>query len=72
MRKRISQVDDQSTNIPNDLQEQGSMEVHKEEIIYHEKNHRKPVFYGSILAIVLAIIFSMVSGGTSSEGKAYT
>ncbi len=40
------------------------------EIIYHEHSHRKPVFFGTILAVVLAIGLSMISGGYSSEGSA--
>lgn len=39
------------------------------EIIYHEHSHRKPVFFGMIIAVVLAIGLSMVSGGYSSEGS---
>lgn len=40
------------------------------EIIYHEQSHRKPVFYGTIIAIALAILFGTLSGGYSSEGSA--
>lgn len=40
------------------------------EVIYHEHSHRKPVFFGSILAVVLAIGLSMILGSYTSEGSA--
>jgi hypothetical protein len=40
------------------------------EVIYHEHNHRKPVFFGTILALLLAIGLSMILGSYSSEGSA--
>ncbi|NHC41058.1 hypothetical protein G6549_13870 [Bacillus sp. MM2020_1] len=39
------------------------------EVIVYEKNHRKPVLVGGILAFVLAIVFGMFSGGVPSEEK---
>ncbi|MBT2680703.1 hypothetical protein J7E38_16960 [Bacillus sp. ISL-35] len=52
-----------------DNQWAGSEEETEPEIIYHEHSHRKPVFFGMIIAVVLAIGLSMVSGGYSSEGS---
>ncbi|GAM12821.1 hypothetical protein [Mesobacillus selenatarsenatis] len=40
------------------------------EVIYHEHSHRKSVFFGTILAVVLAIGLSMMSGSYTSEGSA--
>ncbi|MCA1054203.1 hypothetical protein LCM10_04325 [Rossellomorea aquimaris] len=40
------------------------------EVIYHEHSHRKPVFFGTILAVLLAIGLSMILGSYSSEGSA--
>jgi hypothetical protein len=40
------------------------------EVIYHEHSHRKPVFFGTILALLLAIGLSMILGSYSSEGSA--
>ncbi|WP_102261187.1 hypothetical protein [Mesobacillus jeotgali] len=48
----------------------GFDEEEQPEIIYHEHSHRKSVFFGIILAVVLAIGLSMISGGYTSEGSA--
>lgn len=45
-------------------------EEQRPEVIYHEHSHRKSVFFGTILAVVLAIGLSMVMGSYSSEGSA--
>jgi hypothetical protein len=68
--RKKNQIRDESiytrTKVGKDEEEQNE----KPEIIYHEHSHRKPVFYGTIVAIVLGIIFSNLSGGYSSEGSA--
>lgn len=48
----------------------GFDEEEQPEVIYHEHSHRKSVFFGIILAVVLAIGLSMISGGYTSEGSA--
>ncbi|WP_226678240.1 hypothetical protein [Mesobacillus jeotgali] len=45
-------------------------EEEQPEVIYHEHSHRRSVFFGIILAVVLAIGLSMISGGYTSEGSA--
>lgn len=45
-------------------------EEQQPEVIYHEHSHRKSVFFGSILAVVLAIGLSMILGSYTSEGSA--
>ncbi|WP_079504957.1 TMEM165/GDT1 family protein [Mesobacillus jeotgali] len=45
-------------------------EEQQPEVIYHEHSHRKPVFFGTILAVVLAIGLSTILGSYSSEGSA--
>jgi hypothetical protein len=66
MRKKLKK----DTEYELDNQWAGEEEEAELEIIYHEHSHRKPVFFGTILAIVLAIGLSVVSGGYSSEGSA--
>ena len=45
-------------------------EEQQPEVIYHEQSHRKLVFFGTILAMVLAIGLSMILGSYTSEGSA--
>ena len=45
-------------------------EEQQPEVIYHEHSHRKPVFFGTILAVVLATGLSMLLGSYTSEGSA--
>jgi hypothetical protein len=45
-------------------------EEQQPEVIYHEQSHRKLVFFGTILATVLAIGLSMILGSYTSEGSA--
>jgi hypothetical protein len=73
MRKRISQYTDQQDSFRNSAieheQDHDVKDQYKDEVIYHDKIHRKPVFYGMIMAVVLGVGFSMFFG-QSSTGKA--
>ncbi|MDR6121320.1 hypothetical protein QFZ87_000917 [Bacillus sp. SLBN-46] len=68
MRKTSSHGVDESTPLQHYQTEMDHV-GEDSEVIVHEKNHRKPVLFGGIIAFVLAIIFSMFSGGVSSEEK---
>ncbi|MEI5905868.1 hypothetical protein WAK64_02150 [Bacillus spongiae] len=68
MQKRVKE--DSVNNLDN-LTEFDEEEQHPE-VIYHEHSHRKPVLFGAILAVLLAIGLSMILGSLSytSEGSA--
>ncbi|MDQ6598114.1 hypothetical protein [Bacillus salipaludis] len=69
MKKRFAQNKNQSVDLQELEEEMNDKDPNGEEVIYNENNHRKPVFFGILLAVALGIIFSMVSGGSTS-GKA--
>lgn len=59
-------------DLVHDLDNQAGFDEEEQqpEIIYHEHSHRKPVFFGTILAVVLATGLSMLLGSYTSEGSA--
>lgn len=71
MRKQSSQDIDQSA-VLQDYEEELNRNNLTEEVIYHERNHRKLVFFGTILTIVLGIVFNMVFGESSADNAAET
>lgn len=66
--RRIKEEADESVLLDH-LQENPNGVEPEEEVIYHEKKHRKPVLIGTIFTIVLAVGISLLSGTSSPSGE---